>query len=780
MADFSFGIRLCWDLAANEAYYLKHELIEPEHLFIGVCKLGNFLEPEFTKHFNFCEEKNRTVLPEAKFIHKLFLHFELNRKGFYREVRKSLQVGNYEHKKNVVHRSKESKKIFDRAEQLALEKDSNLVIINYFLLALIENLQTQITLWLSPKEVQLDNLKSEVKYMTEPDVKNPKQEYPTPFLDRFGIDLVAKAKEGAIKEVIGEKIRREMREVIRVLAQSLKNNPLLIGESGVGKTAVIEGLAWRISQNRIPDIFKNCRIVQLKSLEELVAGTKYRGEFEERLQFILKEVIGSKDVILFIDEIHTVIGAGASSNALEAANIIKPALSRGDFRVIGATTLSEYRKYIDKDPAMERRFQMVKIQEPSPEETYAILMGIKPGFEEHHRVTITKDAVKAAVDLSVKYIPDRNLPDKAIDLLDKSCSETTVEWPSLIPDDDTPILEPGIVSAESVAVAGSNLTGIPAAKLSETEKDRLLNMTVELKEKIIGQDEACEKVALAVQRSRAGLKDSDKPMATFLFLGPTGVGKTELAKVTAEFLFGSQKSLVRLDMSEFIEKHNIARLIGSPPGYVGYEEEGQLIGQMRKQPHCVVLLDEMEKAHPEVLNLFLQLFDEGRLTDAKGRTVDASNALFIMTSNVTLEKEVEVGFRVRGVESIQSHLVKQGFRPEFINRIDEIILFSKLDKDNIGHIVEKMLKDLRSQLLKQEIELRWTDAVILLLSEQGFDTEFGARNLQRMIKQKILNEIAGKIISDEIQEGDKVFIDVKNDQFIFEIDSGDTIKIENY
>lgn len=512
-------------------------------------------------------------------------------------------------------------------------------------------------------------------------------------------------------------------------------------------------------------------------MSALIAGTKYRGDFEERLQGVLREASASPEMILFIDEIHTLVGTGrAEEVAMDAANIMKPALSRGEICVIGATRHEEYHRYIEKDPALERRFQPIFVNQPTPEEALEILGGIKARLERHHNVTIEGEAMRAAVHLSVRYLPDRRLPDKAIDLLDEVCAAVAVQWTSVITGEEPMDITPGLVTADTVARIVAKWTGIPVAELKADERKRLQTMAEELEKRVIGQDEACEAVAQAVQRARLGLKAAGRPIGVLLFVGPTGVGKTELAKATAEFLFGSDKALVRLDMSEYQESHTVSRLIGAPPGYVGHEAEGQLTGALRHTPHCVVLLDEIEKAHGDVLNLFLQVFDEGRLTDSQGHTVDATNALFILTSNLALEVKRPIGFHVCGDSEVRKALTEHNLRPELVNRFDEVIVFRALSVDDLKRIADWVLREFRTRLEAQDIGLHWDEAVLAYLSRAGFSEQFGARELRRVIEQRVENEIAGMMLRGEIAAGQIVALNAESNELrILVEDPEDTI-----
>ena len=585
----------------------------------------------------------------------------------------------------------------------------------------------------------------------------------TPLLESFGRDMTLLAKEGKIDPVIGRE--REMLEVIRTLTRKTKSNPLLIGEAGVGKTAIIEGLALRIASGDITEELQGKRLVELNTAS-LVAGTIYRGQFEERLMGIIKEA-SNPDIILFIDEIHTLVGAGKGEGGMDASNIFKSALSKGDIRCIGATTVDEYRRYIEKDAAFERRFQPIIVEEPTVYDALLIINGLKKKYEHHHHVKIADSATKAAVELSARYLPDRRLPDKALDLLDEACSRKKAPGLSLGLKGEKEDLE---VTEEDIAIVLAEWTDLPVKKLTEGEQDHLLQMTEILKKRIIGQDEAVEKVSKRIKMARTGLQDPNHPIGVFLFLGPTGVGKTEMTKALSSFLFGSEQAMIRIDMSEYMEAHSVARLIGAPPGYVGYESEGQLTGALRRKPYTVVLLDEIEKAHPEIFNLFLQIFDDGRVTDAKGRVIDAKNAVFIMTSNIgsdiySKDNSFERAYgaysgkdKVNKEEILQR--IKAVFRPEFLNRIDEIIIFNPLGTEEIEKIAQIQLNKLSDRLAKKGIILHVKDEMVKLICRKGYDPINGARPLRRTIEHLIAEPLSEKILKGEIREGSEVVVDI--------------------
>jgi ATP-dependent Clp protease ATP-binding subunit ClpC len=632
-------------------------------------------------------------------------------------------------------------------------------------------------------------------------------------LDRYGRDLTAAARAGRLDPVIGR--HDEVEQVLEVLARRTKNNPVLIGDPGVGKTAIVEGIAQRIAEGAVPEPLRNRRLIAL-DLAGMVAGTKYRGEFEERLTAVIDEVTAAaRTVVLFLDELHTVIGAGAGAEggAMDAASMLKPALARGDLQMVGATTVEEYRRHIERDPALERRFQPILITEPSIEDTVAILRGLRKRYEAHHRVRITDEATDAAARLSDRYLTDRFLPDKAIDLIDRASAR--VRSRAQAPSEHTRALEqrveqltrakdiavdaedyeraraltraldlaiveletaragptrPPEVGADDVADIVARSTGIPVAQLTEAERHRLLHLEEQLRQRVIGQDEAVEAVADAVRASRAGLQHPDRPVGSFLFLGPTGVGKTELARALAQALFGSRERLVRIDMSEFQDKHTVSRLIGAPPGYVGHEEAGQLTDAVRRTPYTVVLLDEIEKAHADVTNILLQVFDAGRLTDARGRTVNFANTVIIMTSNLGAETLLAATSAGRSVEEVREPLmasVGRHFRPEFLNRIDEIVLFRGLDRPQLRAITELLLEQTRQRLRAQDITLRLDDDAIDWLAGRGYQPEFGARPLRRAIGRELERTLSRMLLAGELRPGQDIRGSVAGDRLEF-------------
>jgi ATP-dependent Clp protease ATP-binding subunit ClpC len=761
MPDISIGLEFAWQIAAAEAAGGRHEFIAPAHLFVGLCSLEKALHPELQRQLRLPDDAAAALRAEWEALSQLLAQFGIE-PTIRRELRERIGEGSFaDESRRKVSRSPASKAAFARAAELA--KDAPAVTTFHLLAALLESEDGFVVALLREKGVNIPTLQSAA---LAAEIPKPKTQN---LLSLYGKDLTLLAREEKVHECIGR--RDEILRVIQTLSRDTKNNPLLIGEAGVGKTAIVEGLAWRVANNKDPALAGK-RIVQL-NVADLVAGTKYRGEFEERMQGILGEVAQSPDVILFIDEIHTLIGAGGASGALDAANIIKPALARGELRCIGATTVDEYRKHIEKDAALERRFQPIKVEEPTEDETEQILKeGYHERFQTKHQVTIDAAALHAAVTLSARYLTNLRLPDKAIDLLDEACARVVVPALSLPPEGGT-TSGGGMVTAETVAEVLAQWTGIPVAQMTEDERERLTRMAEALKQRVVGQDAACEAVAQAVQRARAGLKPTGRPVGVLLFVGPTGVGKTELAKATAAFLFGSERAMLRFDMSEYQEKHTVSRLIGSPPGYEGHDEGGQLTNALHLTPYRVVLLDEIEKAHADVLNLFLQMFDDGRLTDNHGRTADATNALFILTSNLLTEEERRIGFRARG--ELSSALIKHGLRPELVNRFDEVLVFQPLQSQHAAAIVRLMLNDLAQRLKAQKVGLDVRDAALAHLCREGIDATSGARHLRRLIEQLVENEIAGRILRQQVKPHHVVIVDVKDGELTFEVVGEDTI-----
>ncbi|MBI2686063.1 MAG: ATP-dependent Clp protease ATP-binding subunit [Acidobacteria bacterium] len=738
MGERSPGIELAWRVAAIEAAQSCYSQIEPAHFLIGICSIDKCLTQTAMERLRLSAKDAETAKAESEAACALITSAGGEVTELRRKLRKQLGNGGRPPEDGKkIGRSAASHAAFERVA--AWTPDPTLT---HLLMALAEE----------------DALAGVLKeFGVDAAVIRKGSVAAAPLLAKYGRDLTELARDGKLHPCIGR--RDELLQMVRSLSRATKNNPLLIGEAGVGKTAIVEGLAWRIAQGKS---LPGKRIVQLQ-IAELVSGTKYRGEFEERLMGILREAAQDAGLIVFIDEIHGVVGAGDSSGNMDAANIMKPALARGELRCIGATTIAEYRKYIEKDPALERRFQVVSVDEPSMEEAVAILeAGYLERFQKRHGVPIEAAAAKAAVALSARYLPDRRLPDKAIDLLDETCAMVAVPVLSAMPG-EKPDTVSGVVTAESVAEVLSRWTGIPVGRMGEGDRERLQHMAEELQERVIGQDHACEQVSRVVQRARAGLKAATRPIGVLLFTGPTGAGKTELAKATAAFLFDSERAMLRIDMSEFMEKHSVSRLIGAPPGYIGHDEEGQLTGALRRTPYCVVLLDEVEKAHPDVLNLFLQVFDDGRLTDSKGRTVDATNALFILTSNVGgAAGRVPIGFRpeeIAATSAAAREEVGKAFRPEFVNRLDEVVVFSPLSPEDAARIVRLMLRGLEKSLQAQGIGLEATEDAVAWLCRTGYDPVYGARALRRAIAQHVEDPVADAILGGTIRAGCSAIVD---------------------
>jgi len=806
-----------FQVAHREALRLGHDSLGTEHILLGLL-----------------EERDGIV-------YKVLESFNLDTDSLLGQFRKIIGRNISPRTSIDIPTDPRAKLVVELSAQEAGMMDSTYIGTEHILLGLLSEGEGKAAKFLASLGVTIEQCRLIVREMTEgstpEDAESPrhilgihvnKNNYKykknsanvskTPTLDEVGIDLSNMAKNGELDPVIGRD--KEIQRVVQILSRRTKNNPVLIGEPGVGKTAIAEALAQRILSGDIPVILKDKRVVQL-NVANLVAGTKYRGEFEERMRKLVKEVRDNKKTILFIDEIHTLVGAGGAEGAVDAANILKPSLARGEFQVIGATTINEYRKYIEKDAALERRFQPVQVEEPSEEDAVLILKGLKENYEIHHNVHITDDALVAATKLSKRYITDRFLPDKAIDLIDEASARariTALEVPEEIKelekavediraekefaaaaqefekaadlrDEERKLVEeveslyktwekkrneyaPDI-TADNIALIVSESTGIPVTQLTEAESQRLLRMEEEISKRLIGQDEALQAVSMAIRRARSGMKDPRRPVGSFLFLGPTGVGKTELARSLADFLFGSDEALIRIDMSEYMERHEAAKLIGAPPGYVGFEEGGKLTEAIRRRPYAVVLFDEIEKAHPDVFNVLLQLLDDGRLTDGQGHLTDFRNAVIIMTSNVgvsEISKGAGLGFSSTGIEkgndkrakeTIMS-AVKKAFRPEFLNRIDELLIFKHLSKDNLLNIVDKMINEVKDRTLERGIELKLSKGASELLLEKGYDPKYGARPLRRAIQKLVEDPLSNQILDGTIVEGDKVSITLQN------------------
>ncbi len=801
---FSERARRVLTIAQEEARQLNHNYIGTEHILLGLSREEEGIAAKVLTNLGVSLGKIRSAVE--------FISSGRDRPG-------TGDTGLTPRAKKVIELA------IDEARQLG----HNYIGTEHILLGLLREGEGVAAGVMESLGVTLDKARTEVTQVLSQGTTRAKPTRTasrTPSLDQLGADLTAAARAGKLDPVIGR--TNEIARVIQILSRRTKNNPALIGEPGVGKTAIVEGLAHRIVSGDVPETLQNKRLIAL-DMGSLVAGTKYRGEFEERVKKIIEEIKNAGNCVLFVDEFHTMVGAGAAEGAVDAANILKPSLARGELQCIGATTLDDYRKYVERDAALERRFQPVLVEEPSPDDTLEILRGIKERYEEHHRLTISEEALEAASTLASRYITDRFLPDKAIDLIDEASSRVRIQFQTIpVPlkearqeadnvrkDKDAALAtqkydyagelrehelelqekiktleedwhavqgqDKPVVSAEDIAVVVSMWTGIPVVQLAGEETARLLNMEEVLHERIIGQDEAITTISKAIRRARAGIKDPRRPIGNFIFLGPTGVGKTELVRALSEFMFGSEDTLIRLDMSEFMEKFAVSRLVGAPPGYVGYEEGGQLTEAVRHKSYCCILLDEIEKAHPDVFNLLLQIFDDGHLTDAKGRRVDFRNSIIIMTSNVgadLIRKGTVLGFTSRSDEvkneeqaydKMKENLLgelKKTFKPEFLNRVDGVVVFRSLDKEQIRQIVDLMLTSVIRQLKEKGIDLTVTEPAKDFLGEKGYDSVFGARPLRRVIQDMVEDKLSEDLLRGKFQSGDTVVIDLEGEEIV--------------
>lgn len=788
-------------LAQEEAIRMKHESIGTEHILLGLIREGGGIA--------------------AKAMEAIEVSPQVIEQG----IEELVGVGTGD-VGPIVHYTPRAKKVIELSVDESRKLGHSYIGTEHLLLALIREGEGVAARVLNNAGVSLNKARQQVlqllgsnDHVQSSGGSNPAANTPT--LDSLARDLTQIAREGSLDPVIGRS--KEITRVIEVLSRRTKNNPVLIGEPGVGKTAIAEGLAQQIVQNEVPESLREKRVMTL-DMGTVVAGTKYRGEFEDRLKKVMDEIRQAGNVILFIDELHTLIGAGGAEGAIDASNILKPSLARGELQCIGATTLDEYRKYIEKDAALERRFQPIQVDEPSVDESIQIIKGLRDRYEAHHRVKITDAAIEAAAKMSDRYISDRFLPDKAIDLIDEAGSKVRLRSYTTPPnlkelegrleairseknaavqsqefekaasfrDTEQKLKEElestkkswkeeqgkaeSEVTVEDIAAVVSMWTGIPVSKLAQTESDKLLKLEDTLHERVIGQAEAVTAISRAVRRARAGLKDPKRPIGSFIFLGPTGVGKTELARALAESMFGDEDAMIRVDMSEYMEKHSTSRLVGSPPGYVGFEDGGQLTEKVRRKPYSVILLDEIEKAHPDVFNILLQVLEDGRLTDSKGRTVDFRNTVVIMTSNVgaeNLKKNKYVGFNLQDGEQKYKDMkgkmleeLKKAFRPEFLNRVDEMIVFHSLEKEHLKEIVTLMTATLTKRLQEQEIELELTEAAQEKIAKEGYDPEYGARPLRRALQKHIEDRLSEELLKGTVLTGQNVVFDVENDEFV--------------
>ena len=796
---FTNKAREALSLAAECAKELGHNYVGTEHLLIGLCGGEDNVAKLLSEHGVTVETAAQAAI-------------EIVGKGDY------VITNSFGYTPRV-------KQVLELAVAVSRQMSNSYVGTEHMLIALLNEGDNVATRMLRELGVNKNELEKELMDSLGTDGAQNGNKSDTPKLDKFGRDLTEAAKKGELDPVIGRD--KEIERMIQVLIRRTKNNPVLIGEPGVGKSAIAEGLASRIVDGSVPELLKNKRVVSL-DLGGMIAGAKYRGEFEERFKDALNELIKDKNVILFIDEIHTIVGAGSAEGSMDAANMLKPMLARGELQLIGATTLDEYRKYIEKDAALERRFAPITVGEPTCEETVEILKGLRDKYEAHHKVRITDEAIKAAVTLSDRYITDRFLPDKAIDLMDEAGSKVRIamfsapgeikqlekhleeirkekeqavnkqeyEKAASLRDEEKKTDEEvkrirkewedkrGAIKAEvterDIANIVADWTKVPVTQLTEDEAQKLLRLEDELHKRVIGQEEAVTAVSRAIRRARAGLKDPNRPVGSFIFLGPTGVGKTELTKALAEAMFGDEDAMIRLDMSEYMEKHAVSKLIGSPPGYVGFDDGGQLTEKVRRKPYSVILFDEIEKAHPDVFNILLQILDDGRLTDAKGRTVNFKNCVIIMTSNIGANdiKKRSMGFKndepekenaseYEQMKEVMIAELKRSFRPEFINRIDDIIVFHKLERKDVSKIADLMLHTVAKRLAERDIYLEYTPEAAELLSKEGFDEEYGARPLRRVIQQTVEDKLSEEILEGKIKLGDKVLMTVKDGKLDF-------------
>lgn len=814
MTDLAVSSQIAFSLAAGEAQALGRKDIDSEHLFLGLCKLEDILHLERTAIADIDETQWQQALQDVNEFRNSFLMLAFDPKKARRRLRKILHESEPGKEKFSGHRTQRCRDVFSIAENLCRETSSGDILPKHLwasilgqhsqpLDRLFSELSVEKSDLLKAMKVSLhaaDNAQETIvhdasKEIVREEEKKKQQQNKktsTPMLDKYGRDITLMAREGKLDPTIGR--AKEIKKIAQTLMQKKKNNPLLIGEAGVGKTAVVEGFALKIVEANAPHQIKNFKVLEL-NMGSLVAGTKYRGEFEERLESVLKEASSDPNIVLFIDEMHTMVGAGAAGGSMDAGNIMKPALARGTIKCVGATTTADYRKYIEKDPALERRFQVIWVDEPTKEEAIQILRGLRPKFEEHHGIKIPDDVIEKTVELSMRYLTDFRLPDKAIDIIDQACARVVLKT-----------FFPGTTSAkvnrdleiEDIARVVSERCRIPVENLTIEDTERLLKIDDYLKQRVIGQDHAIKEIGKAIRSAKAGLKDPNKPLV-FLFAGSTGTGKTELAKTLAEFLFYNENRLITFDMSEYQEKHSIAKLIGSPPGYVGYEEEGQLTGKIRTNPYSVILFDEIEKAHPEVFNIFLQIFDEGRLTNAHGRRVNFSESVVILTSNLGSgliqdsgtrkpigidideayadEKETisvlnieEDSKKWKEYEAQIQKAVDSAFRPEFLNRIQKRITFYPLSKGTVKQIISvKILAELNNRLKAKGIQIVLTNSALDALVEKGFSEALGAREMKRVFDQYVSEPLSQMILGGEVKSAQQVKIDASSDGFKFNI-----------
>ncbi|WP_405287660.1 AAA family ATPase [Methanobrevibacter sp.] len=764
MLTLTDSSNLAFELASTEAMLSKHEFITEDFLFIGVFSLDKAIKLMENKSSEKVQKDSDSIKKDYEEINEIIKRFDLDFETIRTELKIIVGNGDFKLNRTIIHRDQNCKMVCEKANEIALKEYSTIRPI-HILKALLINPTINIKTLFSKLDVDITQFKNSFITIEKVKVKPQVYDSPNTVLGKYGTNLTQLAKDGELNPVIGRE--KELLQLVRTLSKRKKNNPLIIGEAGVGKTALVNALAINIAEGNVNEHLKNKVIIEV-SVASLVSGTQYRGDFEDKLTQLLQETKDNPDVILFIDEIHTILGAGGvGDGGLDASNILKPALANGDLSLIGATTIKEYRRYFERDAAFERRFQPILVEEPSAEDTIIIINGLKENYEEYHGVKISNEAIEDTVYLSIRYMPDRNLPDKALDVIDEACSRKLV--PDLHIHSST---ENNIVTSGDVKNIITDLTGIPVTEESADLK-KLKDIDSFLKSKIVGQNDAIETVSRRVKMSSIGIQNHEKPLGVFLFLGPTGVGKTYLSKLLAEFLFGDKDFIIRVDMSEYMESQSVSRLVGAAPGLVGYDDGGYLTDAIRNNPYSIVLIDEIEKAHPQVMDLFLQLFDEGRLTDSKGNTVNARNCIFIMTSNLTINNfyqtsSSDIDVMYGGVtnksipkmdKATQMELLTQHFRPEFVNRIDEVVQFRELDENDFESLVNLCIDDISKRVLSDKnIKIKYDDNVSKYLASQGFNKNFGARYLNRSVEEQIEYPIADLIINEELKNGDTLRI----------------------
>jgi len=787
--NLSKASQIAFTIAAYEAQALKNKFIDTEHFFLGLCKIEDIIAIGKEAIQNITEKEWEGICNEIAEFRDFLLSKGIEPKKTRRRLRKIIYESDMEKGKFSGHRTQRCREVFKIAEEICVKEQKEEIELRHFFFAILIQGSNLLDRLFSDLSIEKEKLCEGIPLIEKKDETTPKKDSSvivaekekeevrsigakTPYLDKYGRDLTRLAREGKLSPCIGRK--EEIKKVAQILLQKRKNNPLLVGDAGVGKTCIVEGLAQKIVQKETPDNLKNLRIIEI-NMGSLVAGTIYRGQFEERLENVIKEASSNPDIVLFIDEIHTIMGAGAASSALDAANILKPALARGDIKCIGATTTNEYRKYIEKDPALERRFQVVWVEEPTPEEALEILKGLREGFEKYYKIKIPDKVLEKAVQFSVRYLTDFRLPDKAIDIIDHACSKKLLKSLSFSKES---ISKGEELTIEDIATVVSERAKIPVQYLTQEESQRLLMLEEFLFERIKGQDHVVKEVAESIRMAKAGFKDPKKPLS-FAFFGPTGTGKTEFAKALAEFLFLDENKLITFDMSEYQQKHEVAKLLGSPPGYIGHEEEGLFSKKIRTNPYSVVLFDEVEKAHPDIFDLFLQILDEGRITDNHGKRINFSEAIIVFTSNlggrafISTPSKKPIGFvknyeeKKEPYEEEVMEAVKEFFKPEFLNRIQKILIFNPLTEEAVRQILHKVIKNLNKRLSSRGIEIFLDSLAEDFIIKRGYSETYGARELERTVDRFITEPISKMILEGKIKEGAKIKVSLKEENLIF-------------